>query len=468
MRQDPYCFVLMPFGKRSDPAGGAAIDFDAIYRDALLPAIESVGMQAYRDDMTAIGGIVQKQIYEALLLSQYAIADLTLENANVFYELGVRHAVRPASTLTITARPDAVPFDVRHLRTLRYHLDKHNALTDVLARQLRDGVSQELREVQQRVAARPTFADSPLFQLVEGWRPQQPESLKTDLFAERVAYNEDIKRRLSRARAAALRAPDNRQSVLTDVFTLHEGLRPLEGAEAGSLVDLLLTYRALEEWDVMIALVEEMPGHLRERALVQEQLAFALNRRASRTGEADRDEALAVLLALHEQNRSSSETFGLMGRIHKDRWRSARDPDQRRMHLEQAIRAYEYGFQMDPRDPYPGINAATLMRAIGITQEEPRLARLLCVVEYAVERLVVTERPTYWTFASLMELAVLRGDYGAAEEQLRRALAVVRESWEPATTLENLADLLESGAMGRADVGSVNDLIGRLRRASDQ
>jgi hypothetical protein len=249
---------------------------------------------------------------------------------------------------------------------------------------------------------------------------------------------------------------------------VHEGLKPFEGAEAGSLVDLLLTYRAFEEWDSMIGLVEEIPGYIRERALVQEQLAFALNRRAARTGEADRDEALAVLGALQEQNRGSSETFGLIGRIHKDRWRTARDPDRRRVHLDEAIRAYEHGFRMDPRDPYPGINAATLLRVSGVTAEEPRLDRLLGVVEYAVERLVATELPTYWMFATLLEVAVLRRDAAMAEEQLRRAVALVRESWEPVTTVRNLTDLLEAGAVDPVDADWVNDLLSRLRRVSDR
>src|SRR4051812_48216991 len=100
----------MPFGARRDPAGGARIDFDAVYHEALEPAIRRAGMLPHRDDATAQGGIVQKQLFEALLLCDYAIADLTLENFNVFYELGIRHAARPSSTLTVTARPDSVPF----------------------------------------------------------------------------------------------------------------------------------------------------------------------------------------------------------------------------------------------------------------------------------------------------------------------------------------------------------------------
>src|SRR5689334_7444543 len=97
----PLCFVLMPFSKKADPTGGDPIDFDRIYDEAILPGIEDAGLEAIRADEERTGGIIHKAMFERLLLCDYAVADLTCANANVFYELGVRHAVRPATTLAI-------------------------------------------------------------------------------------------------------------------------------------------------------------------------------------------------------------------------------------------------------------------------------------------------------------------------------------------------------------------------------
>src|ERR671933_2284190 len=98
----PLCFVLMPFGQK--PAdGGAVIDFDAVYRELIMPAIEQADMQPLRADEEMTGGIIHGPMFERLILCEYAVADLTTLNANVFYELGVRHALRPFSTVSIFA-----------------------------------------------------------------------------------------------------------------------------------------------------------------------------------------------------------------------------------------------------------------------------------------------------------------------------------------------------------------------------
>ena len=73
----PLCFVLMPFGQKPDPAGGAAIDFDRIYREALEPAVRDADMEPIRADQERTGGIIHKPMFERLLFCEFAIADLT-------------------------------------------------------------------------------------------------------------------------------------------------------------------------------------------------------------------------------------------------------------------------------------------------------------------------------------------------------------------------------------------------------
>ena len=82
----PLCFVLMPFGPKADPSGGPRINFDPIYQQAIKPAIESAGMEPLRADEERTGGIIHKPMFERLLLCDFAVADLTTGNPNVFYE----------------------------------------------------------------------------------------------------------------------------------------------------------------------------------------------------------------------------------------------------------------------------------------------------------------------------------------------------------------------------------------------
>ncbi|MDQ3920701.1 MAG: DUF4071 domain-containing protein, partial [Acidobacteriota bacterium] len=96
----PLCFVLMPFGKKPD-AAGAVVDFDAVYKNLIAPAISDAGMEPLRADEEMTGGVIHKPMFERLILCEYAVADLTTANANVFYELGIRHAARPWSTVLV-------------------------------------------------------------------------------------------------------------------------------------------------------------------------------------------------------------------------------------------------------------------------------------------------------------------------------------------------------------------------------
>src|SRR5215469_16944446 len=116
----PFCFVLMPFGKKSDDSG-RAIDFDQIYNSIIGPGIQQADLEPIRADEEVVGGFIHKPMYERLLLCDYAVADLTTANPNVYYELGIRHATKPATTLAVFAE-QRLPFDISLLRSLPYHL----------------------------------------------------------------------------------------------------------------------------------------------------------------------------------------------------------------------------------------------------------------------------------------------------------------------------------------------------------
>ena len=104
------CFVDMPFGQKPDLQSGVVVDFDQIYNEAIKPAIEECGLEALRGDEERTGGIIHSAMFARLLLSEFVVADLTLANANVFYELGIRHAAKPFTTVPIFANISAAAF----------------------------------------------------------------------------------------------------------------------------------------------------------------------------------------------------------------------------------------------------------------------------------------------------------------------------------------------------------------------
>ena len=74
-------------------------------------------MRAIRADKIAKPGIITKQVIEYIAYSKLCIADLSFNNANAFYELGVRHAFK-LSTIQIIRKGDKIPFDVSQGRTI--------------------------------------------------------------------------------------------------------------------------------------------------------------------------------------------------------------------------------------------------------------------------------------------------------------------------------------------------------------
>ncbi|HKG90680.1 MAG TPA: TRAFs-binding domain-containing protein, partial [Gemmatimonadaceae bacterium] len=251
---------------------------------------------------------------------------------------------------------------------------------------------------------------------------------KTDVFRERAEYSAMRKAELEAARRAG------RQGGGVETLRAIEGsLGPLHAVEAGVVVDLFLSYRAVSAWDEMIRLAGAMDQALGETVLVREQLALALNRVGRR------DEAERVITSLIERRGPSSESCGILGRVYKDEWveASAKGESFRaRGFLQQAIDAYTSGFEADPRDAYPGVNAVTLMELRD--PPDPRRLELVPVVRYAVKRRMASGTPDYWDHATLVELAVLARDEAAAGDALSAALALVAEGWQAETTARNL------------------------------
>lgn len=415
----PLCFVLMPFGRKPDD-GGAVIDFDAVWTELIAPAIDSSGLEPLRADEEMVGGLIHKPMFERLILSEYAVADLTTANANVFYELGLRHAVREWTTLLIHAEGRGrLPFDVAPLRAVPYRLGPDG----------RPSAAGDDRAtlIERLAVARTPTTDSPVYQLVDGF-PDLPR-LKTDVFRDRVRIARELRDRLAVARKEGLDAVRAAEATLGKVAEL----------EAGVVVDLFLSYRAAKGWAEMIALVGKMAPPLAHTVLVREQLGLALNR-AGRGAEAE-----TVLRELIADRGPSSETYGILGRVYKDRWEAAKragDAALARGLLRKAIDTYLAGFESDWRDAYPGINAVTLMELAD--PPDPRREKLIPVVRYAVDRRIAAGQPDYWDHATRLELAVLASDQAAAEDALGDALATLREGWEAETTARNLRLIREA------------------------
>lgn len=110
---DQLVFVVCPFKE----------DFDAIYDDQIRPVVESeLSMQCIRADEIYSNGPIIEDIWRLINEARVIVADMTERNPNVFYEVGLAHAI--GKDVILLARDvNDIPFDLRHLRTIIYKND---------------------------------------------------------------------------------------------------------------------------------------------------------------------------------------------------------------------------------------------------------------------------------------------------------------------------------------------------------
>ena len=114
-RVQPFCFVVMGFGVKTDYETGRTLDLDATYEAIIAPAVMDAGLRCIRADEIVHSGVIDRKMYEALYRADLVVADISTGNINAVYELGVRHALRPYSTIIMKESEGRLHFDLDHV-----------------------------------------------------------------------------------------------------------------------------------------------------------------------------------------------------------------------------------------------------------------------------------------------------------------------------------------------------------------
>lgn len=419
MTSPKRCYVAMPFG-RQQLTGGEEIDFDLVY-EAVRPVIEDAGFTPLRPDNVVSTGTVSRAVVEAVARAEVMIADVSTPSPYVFYELGLRHALAARTTLLLFAEGGTEPANLQGVRMAYYAAPRDRAdpafaaLQDSLAAALRPGAGEAV--------------DSPFYQLfaVEPLvLPDDPPGLR------RQRAQTDLLR--SRLVAARSLLPEQ---GLQELGELESDITALGLDDDRLWVDVMCAYRDLSAWDEVVRLVSGFSEELKETTTVVQQNALALNRRGE-PGDAER--AAQDLERLIAREGPDSETYGLIGRIHKDRFRRSGD----RAHLQAAIDAYRAGWEADRRDYYPGVNLVTLLTVAGGQEAEEEVRQVIPQLREVVDERIDRPVADYWDVATGMELAVLARDWERANELVSRARARAAAGWMLRSTADNLRNVADA------------------------
>jgi hypothetical protein len=408
-------FVIMPFGRKK-VADGTEIDFDAIYADLLAPAVEAAGLKPHRADAERRGGAIHADMFQDLLLADFVVADLTLDNPNVWYEIGVRHALRASGVALVYALRDRLPFDIAGQRMLRYTLangkldpdrleGERKALTEMIGATLGDWRGRRASPVYQQLPnlKEPDWKTLKVGDINEYW--QALENWQSRI---------EIARRKQRPGDILLLADEAPNRVLT-----FEALRKAARA-------LIQLNRPRYAQSVIEQARKLDPDDIEARQI--EAIAFGRGQKF--------EEARESLRRLAEQRRDG-ETLGLLARTWKDEWtrvwntHAQRKADPRAAArdtaapLRSATEAYAEAFRTAPADYYPGINALTLGRLWEhVTERKGKLdlAMIGAGVRWATD-CALARNKDYWALATRAELALVEGEADAAVDDYGEAAA---------------------------------------------
>jgi hypothetical protein len=440
-RPRPICFMVMPYGtKKTDAPTGhglAEIDFDTLWDRAFRPAIEQLGYEPVRADQD-VGALIVHEMLERLYFSDIVLAEMTIPNGNVYYELGIRHACQKLGCVLLAADWSKQLFDVAQVRTVRYPLTA-SKVDDAAAVQVRKAM---LDNIPQRVSGQ-----SPMYQVLEGY-PLAVDPNRAGVMRDQLKLLAEFQAKMSAIRLAPEGARDG---MISDLLSGYRSA-PMPAAVAHALLKL---FENMGSWQKIVDLVTQLPSEIATQPKVVELVNLA------RSKLGDHLEAIGALEVLIQNFGSTSEREGLLGGRYKKLYRSATGGDKAR-YLNRAIKHYELGMMQDLNDYFPSCNLPRLYRARGAPGDLKKAAEVAKVVLYACDRARSRNLADEWLRPTLLGAA-----FDAADVETARALLVEVEqegaaSWRVETTIEDLHDSLEY-VPDEPRRSALTDIVARLR-----
>jgi hypothetical protein len=340
-------FIVTPFEKKKD-AKGNEIDFDLVRTTLIEPALDRLGITGRTTQEVVKAGNIRVEMFQRLLVADLVVAEVSIYNANVFYELGIRHALRQNRTFMLRRsgdQGDKLPFDLQTDRYMTYDGDNPAKSLDALVAALSATLDSDDQ-------------DSPVFRSLPALREQE----LSHFLSVPVEFREEVEQALS-----------DKQRGDLDLLALEtrgfgwgmQGLR-LIGRAQFKLRD---SKGARSTWEsIRDAYADDKEANTWLATIYQRQ------------GELTRsDQALRRVLVHKETTpRERAEAYTLLGRNAKTRWiedwqgaGGAQQPPEkwresalRSRYLQESYEACAKGFNEDLNHFYSGLNALAMLKVM--------------------------------------------------------------------------------------------------------
>lgn len=380
---EKICFVVIGYGIKPDYRTGRQLDLDKTYEYLIKPVFDDLNITCVRACDIPHSGVIDVPMYENILKADIVIADISTLNANAIYELGIRHALRPQTTIVIAEKELLYPFDLNHIIITPYeHLGK-----DVGAAEVRR-FSKELKNLVQAVLANPKV-DSPVYSYLQNLTP--PQFTKNEIKEIKEAVKQD-----------------------DSITTLLK--------EAEELKSQRMFPEAIEK-------LKQAHDRDRNNSFIIQRIALVTYKSKLPDPITALKNAIEELKQLMPETTNDPETLGLSGAINKRLFEETGVS----IYLEKAKAYYERGFIIS-RDYYNGINFAFLLLiSASLSEKENEKNADLVNAERVrnktkeiclniIKKANFQEMPDkVWVLLTLAEIAFVDGDKTTEEKYLKAA-----------------------------------------------
>jgi hypothetical protein len=336
-------FVIRPFGEKKKDSAGKELNFERVHTELIGPALEATELSGSTTGEIIDAGNIREDMFSLILEADLVICDITIHNANVFYELGIRHALRKRRTILIKGEPvaDVVPFDLLTDRYCAYNIDDPAAARQKLI----DMVKTTLRSDRE--------TDSPIFKML----PTLVEADPSDVQVVQLDFREEVERARVAQSKGWLRLLAEEVTGLRFQWL---GLRLIAGAQ-WDIGDFEGARKSLER-------IRDMYGDDIEANLALANIYERLHRKG-RNAELllKSDQAIERVLGSEDvSTKDRVEALALRGRNQKTRWRLdfetlATVEERRETAMNRTLRksyeAYREAYYQDLNHFYSGLAA---------------------------------------------------------------------------------------------------------------
>lgn len=303
------CFVIIGFGIKTDFETGRRLNLDRTFENIIKPVFDDLNILCYRACDLEQSGVIDKKMYENILKADFVVADISTLNPNAIYELGVRHALKPNTTIVIAEDKLKIPFDVNSIFIHMYkHLEDDIGFSEV--QRFRDHLTKQVK----KFLLKPE-TDSPIYTLIPNLIP--PSFTEDEI--------EDIKESIDKSHSTS------------------------------DLVELAERKKDEKKYEVAKDLLKDALINKPNDSFIIQRLAL-ITYKSKEPSELDAlNEALGYLEQLNPNDTTDPETLGLLGAINKRLYEQTNNEN----YIDKSLHYYERGFYVK-QDYYNGINVAFL------------------------------------------------------------------------------------------------------------